>query len=231
MFISYYNLIFSLLVFHFPFHVYSHTFHKDSSLKSEHSLQSALYNGNVIGELSTFELQKLFGRIPPLDYVVLFYINLNSDCRNFLPLYSQLYRDLYSEGYKIKFVKFNCQGLDKRIKMCQKYNINAVPTLVYVSSYHIQRNDIPRTSFVRRFLRYLFFDENSDVNLTNATRFVYELIDSFRYKGEIFAYDQLHDWVSLMYNLSTINRRFGTKRDFVNSLKSLWNEITSIFKR
>ncbi|UVC50210.1 hypothetical protein MACK_004085 [Theileria orientalis] len=221
MFISYYNLIFSLLVFHFPFDVYSHTFHKDSSLKSDHSLQSLLYNSNVIGEMSTFELQKLFDNIPPLDYVVLFYINLNSDCRNFFPLYSQLYRDLYSEGYKIKFVKFNCQGLDKRIKMCQKYNINAVPTLVYVSSYHIQRNNIPKTSFVRRFLRYLFFDKNSDVNLTNATR----------YKGEIFAYDQLHDWVSLMYNLSTINRRFGTKRDFVNSLKSLWNEFISIFNR
>ncbi|BAM42278.1 uncharacterized protein TOT_040000647 [Theileria orientalis strain Shintoku] len=231
MFISYYNLIFTLLVFNFPVDVYSHTFYKDSSLKSDHSLQSVHYNGSVIGELSTFELQKLFDTIPPLDHVVLFYINLNSDCRNFFPLYSQLYRDLYSEGYKIKFVKFNCQGLDKRIKICQKYNINVVPTLVYVSSYRIQRNNIPRTSFVRRFLRYLFFDKNSDVNLANATRFVRALNFSLRYKGEIFAYDQLHDWVSLMYNLSTFNRRFGTRRDFVNSLRSLWNEFISIFKR
>uniref|UniRef100_A0A3B0N033 Thioredoxin, putative n=1 Tax=Theileria annulata TaxID=5874 RepID=A0A3B0N033_THEAN len=183
--------------------------------------QSILYSRRIVGEISPGELDRVLNTVPPLDHVILFYINLNQDCRNFFPLYSQLYHDLLSEGWKVKFVKFNCQGVDRRLKMCRDYNINVVPTIAYVSSYPLQRWNIPPKSYLRRLLRLLFHDNHSDILLQNATK----------YKGDIFAYDQLRDWVLLMYNISSLNRKIGTPESLVNFLKETWNSFITFFKK
>ncbi|XP_952924.1 uncharacterized protein TA07470 [Theileria annulata] len=212
--------------------------------------QSILYSRRIVGEISPGELDRVLNTVPPLDHVILFYINLNQDCRNFFPLYSQLYHDLLSEGWKVKFVKFNCQGVDRRLKMCRDYNINVVPTIAYVSSYPLQRWNIPPKSYLRRLLRLLFHDNHSDILLQNATKsplfilhtrvfilFTYifwyklKIYVCYRYKGDIFAYDQLRDWVLLMYNISSLNRKIGTPESLVNFLKETLNSFITFFKK
>ncbi|EAN31606.2 hypothetical protein TpMuguga_04g00254 [Theileria parva strain Muguga] len=193
----------------------------ENSISGTGLTQAILYSGRIVGEMSPGELEKILNTIPPLDHVILFYINLNQDCRDFFPLYSQLYYDLLSEGWKLKFVKFNCQGVDKRLKMCRDYNINVVPTIAYISSYPLQRWNIPEKSYLRKLLRFLLHDHQSDILLQNATK----------YRGDIFAYDQLRDWVLLMYNISSLNRRIGTRESMIKFLKDTWNSFITFFKK
>ncbi|AFZ81113.1 hypothetical protein BEWA_005210 [Theileria equi strain WA] len=173
-----------------------------------------------IKDLSTNDISNLFKEIPHVDHVVLFYITLNSNCRNFMNIYNTLAQQCGSENKAINFVKFNCQGATKKFELCHEYNIKTVPTVAYISSHIIQRNYMPVKSLLRRVLKYLLFTSRSDdISLPNATC----------YKGDLFVYEELRDWVSIMYNLSYINRKMRSMTSLRQIIFYLWSKVTQFF--
>lgn len=130
----------------------------------------------LIPELSQRETHALLNSVPQIDHIVVFYVPLNSICRQFMNLFMALSRQFKTEQKSVKFAKVNCYGSFYGENLCQKYNIHAVPTVVYVSSLPLQPGALPADSFIRRGFLWCISRFVEDIHSPHATRYVTSLL-------------------------------------------------------
>ncbi|KAK2198224.1 bifunctional Thioredoxin domain/Thioredoxin-like superfamily [Babesia duncani] len=163
------------------------TFVTGFSVANQWNKGSISANKGPIIELKTEDAVNLFKKIPPMDYVVLFYTPWNNNCRIFMDIFKNISHYFSKTDKQIQFATCNCQGMHYSKNICHDYNITSVPTLAYISSVYIQRHKAPQQSFLTRAFGMILPQEN-DISIPNATR----------YKGDLFIYEQVVDWISIM---------------------------------
>ncbi|GFE54643.1 disulfide-isomerase A3, putative [Babesia ovis] len=164
---------------------------------------------STIPDLSWNKTEKLLKSPPDIDHIVLFYVPLHMGCRQFINLFSTLSQQFAQDGKEVKFVKVDCSGAILGNNLCHRYNVSHVPTVAYVSQFEFQREKLPPHGPIQRSLRWSISSMMEDINAVHATC----------YKGDLFVYQELLDWATLMYNISRFKRWFD--RVFVGWLSRL----------
>ncbi|KAK1442741.1 hypothetical protein BgAZ_302590 [Babesia gibsoni] len=135
------------------------------------ALRGPLLRQRHIQELSWSYTYDLMRNVPLVDHIVMFYIPLNSVCRQFTNIFLALSQQFEDEKKEVKFSKVNCNASDFGENLCRRYNINTVPTVVYVSSLPLQREDLPSDNAIHRLFNRSISTLIDDVKAPHATRY------------------------------------------------------------
>ncbi|GBE61595.1 thioredoxin, putative [Babesia ovata] len=177
------------------------------------ALQAPLRLQYNITEISWRQAEDMLKNAPLIDHIVLFYVPLHFGCRQFMHLFLTLSQQFEQEKRNVKFVKVNCNDGKLSDGLCHRYNVAAVPTVAYVADLPFQREKLPPKSFIQRALRWCIHSTMDDVDSVHATC----------YKGDMFLYQELKDWATMMYGLSQMKRKLDSVRqsNFIEHLTKL----------
>ncbi|GIX64463.1 thiol disulfide reductase thioredoxin [Babesia caballi] len=155
-----------------------------------------------IPDISWHDADELLKNVPLVDHIVLFYIPLHLGCRQFMNLFVTLSQQFEQEKRHVRFVRVNCNGGSLGDNLCHRYNVASVPTVAYIASMPLQRETLSSRSFVQGGLRWCISSVLEDVSTPHATC----------YKGDLFLYQELKDWATMMYTLSQLKRKLDKIR-------------------
>nr|BAN66088.1 hypothetical protein BEWA_005210 [Babesia bovis] len=130
--------------------------------------------------------------------------------RQFMNLFITLSHQFTQDGKSVKFGRVDCSGSLMGDNLCHRYNVGVVPSVAYVSQFIIQREHLSTQGTVSRALRWSLSKSIDDIKSLHSTC----------YKGDLFIYQELYDWASILYSIGRIRRLFD-KMSLDNMLQRL----------